>query len=272
MPRRTLLILDDHTLFREGLAWLVREQFPGVQVLGSASTAELAEELPMLGPRDLLVVELSVQDAQPLRRLEACQARWPRSPKVALLERDAASLLAPLQAAGIDGVIVRTARAQAVQELLRNLWRSRRPAPAAGLSNARGPNAGLPIAGVLALSALPSPEQIAPPERWLPQTPPIFCASQALQDELAGFGLSPRQFDVLRLMVAGLTNKQISRALGLAESTVKTHVLSLFQKLGLGSRTEVVVWAGTQGLPGSGGAAWAPTALTPDLPAGRPCC
>ncbi|MCK6424034.1 MAG: response regulator transcription factor [Burkholderiaceae bacterium] len=273
MPRRTLLILDDHTLFREGLAWLVRAHFPGVRVLGVGLqedlSATLPADLPSLGPRDLLALELSVRDAQPLRRLEACRDRWPHTPMIALLERNGAPLLAPLQAAGIDGVIARTARPQAVQELLQGLWRRRR----------RAPREELAMAGTLPqLDALPQPVpaggRILPAQLPAPGVTPILCTSPALQDDLAGLGLSPRQFDVLRLMVAGQSNKQISRALGLAESTVKTHVLSLFQKLGLGSRTEVVVWAGAQGLPATAGAAW-PAAVpipAPDLPAGRPCC
>ena len=44
--------------------------------------------------------------------------------------------------------------------------------------------------------------------------------------------LSPRQHDVLRLIVRGLSNKEIARALNLAEGTVKIHVAALFGKLG----------------------------------------
>ena len=61
-------------------------------------------------------------------------------------------------------------------------------------------------------------------------------------------GLSPRQVDVLRLLTAGQSNKVICRELDLAESTIKTHLLGLFRKLGVSSRTEAVVAAARIGL------------------------
>ena len=61
-------------------------------------------------------------------------------------------------------------------------------------------------------------------------------------------GLSPRQVDVLRLLAAGQSNKIICRELDLAESTIKTHLLALFRKLDVGSRTEAVVTAARLGL------------------------
>lgn len=238
MPRRTLLLIDDHTLFREGLAWLVREHFPGVVIHAVAGTEELAPGEPGPGPRDLVVLGLSAQGEQAVQPVASCRSRWPDTPLLALLDPDAAALLAPLRAAGCDGVIVRTAQPQGVLDLLQRLWARRRRFVDSGH---------LPMAGTLrAATALQPHEQgVRPPVA----ARPIVCAPNVRQDDLLGFGLSPRQVDVLRLVAGGHTNKQISRALGLAESTVKTHVLGLFQKLGLGSRAEVVVWAGSQGLP-----------------------
>jgi DNA-binding NarL/FixJ family response regulator len=60
--------------------------------------------------------------------------------------------------------------------------------------------------------------------------------------------MSPRQRDVLRLLVEGRTNKQICRELGLSESTVKTHLEAIFRKLGVVSRTQAVLAAARLGL------------------------
>ena len=60
--------------------------------------------------------------------------------------------------------------------------------------------------------------------------------------------LSARQFDVLRLMVGGLSSKNIARELNLAESTVKSHVLVIFRKLGVESRAQAVLAAVRMGL------------------------
>ena len=61
-------------------------------------------------------------------------------------------------------------------------------------------------------------------------------------------GLSPRQVDVLRLLGAGCSTKVICRELDLAESTIKTHLLALFRKLGVKTRTQAVIAAARFGL------------------------
>ena len=61
-------------------------------------------------------------------------------------------------------------------------------------------------------------------------------------------GLSPRQLDVLRLLVEGKPNKIICRDLDLSESTVKTHLGAIFRKLNASSRTQAVVAAARMGL------------------------
>jgi NarL family two-component system response regulator LiaR len=55
--------------------------------------------------------------------------------------------------------------------------------------------------------------------------------------------LTPRQREILRLIAAGLENKQIARRLGIGVHTVKTHVSRVLNKLGASSRTEAVVVA-----------------------------
>ncbi len=60
--------------------------------------------------------------------------------------------------------------------------------------------------------------------------------------------LTEREWTVLRLLVDGLRNQEISAELGISERTVKFHVKSLFSKLGVTSRTQVVSQALQQGL------------------------
>jgi DNA-binding NarL/FixJ family response regulator len=70
-------------------------------------------------------------------------------------------------------------------------------------------------------------------------------ARQLLRARASGtrVGLSPRETEVLRLVVAGLANKQIARRLGIAERTVKAHLTSTFQRIGVTDRTQAALWA-----------------------------
>jgi DNA-binding NarL/FixJ family response regulator len=55
--------------------------------------------------------------------------------------------------------------------------------------------------------------------------------------------LSGREEEVLRLVATGLANKQIARRLGISERTVKAHLTSVFQQLGVTDRTQAALWA-----------------------------
>jgi DNA-binding NarL/FixJ family response regulator len=60
--------------------------------------------------------------------------------------------------------------------------------------------------------------------------------------------LTPREADVLRLVRQGLANKQIARRLGISERTVKAHLTSVFQRIGVSDRTQAALWAERHGL------------------------
>jgi len=59
--------------------------------------------------------------------------------------------------------------------------------------------------------------------------------------------LTAREREVLQLVAQGLANKQIARRLGIAEKTVKTHLTSVFQRIGVTDRTQAALWAQRQG-------------------------
>jgi DNA-binding NarL/FixJ family response regulator len=60
--------------------------------------------------------------------------------------------------------------------------------------------------------------------------------------------LTPREVDVLRLVRLGLANKQIARRLGISERTVKAHLTSAFQRIGVQDRTQAALWVERNGL------------------------
>ena len=68
----------------------------------------------------------------------------------------------------------------------------------------------------------------------------------------AGPALSPRELEVLRLVSRGLANKQIGRALGISERTVKVHLGNVFRRIGVQDRTSAALWA-RENLPSTEG-------------------
>jgi DNA-binding NarL/FixJ family response regulator len=59
----------------------------------------------------------------------------------------------------------------------------------------------------------------------------------------ASVSMTPRETEVLTLVRAGLANKQIARRLGISERTVKEHLTSVFQRIGVADRTQAALWA-----------------------------
>lgn len=60
--------------------------------------------------------------------------------------------------------------------------------------------------------------------------------------------LSPREVDVLELIAQGRTNREIATSLYLSANTVKSHIRSAYQKIGVDSRTQAVIWCFRNGL------------------------
>ena len=62
------------------------------------------------------------------------------------------------------------------------------------------------------------------------------------------FGLTPRELEVIADVVAAYSNKEIAEHLNISEDTVKKHMHSIFDKLGVSSRTELALFAVNHGL------------------------
>jgi len=69
-----------------------------------------------------------------------------------------------------------------------------------------------------------------------------------LADRTPNLDLSPREREVLSLMVRGESNKEIANELGITEATVKCHVSVILQRLGVNDRTQAVIAALQRGL------------------------
>lgn len=66
--------------------------------------------------------------------------------------------------------------------------------------------------------------------------------------ERVSAGLTPREIEVLSLVRRGLANKQIARSLDISERTVKAHLTSAFQRIGVVDRVQAALWAERNGI------------------------
>jgi len=73
-------------------------------------------------------------------------------------------------------------------------------------------------------------------------------AARLAERAMGGAQLSPREIEVLKWIAAGKSNKEIAMLLFISEGTVKTHVLSIHEKLGVADRTDAVVTAIKRGI------------------------
>lgn len=206
------LLVDDHAMFRDALSLLIAMQHPGVEL---RPASRLDEALAVLGSQDppaLVLLDLSLTDSAGLQTLLRVRDASPQSRVIVLSADDRPETVLAAIDAGAAGFIPKTADAGVLQHAL---------------------------AVVLAGGVY-----VPPMTLLLGGGAP---AAEAPRDA-ASLGLSPRQVDVLRLLIAGHSNKVIARRLEISPSTVRTHVEALFERLGAHNRTQAVVAAARLGL------------------------
>lgn len=84
-------------------------------------------------------------------------------------------------------------------------------------------------------------KKVAHLERMQPHSVPAY-------DPPFGIELSPREMEVVRLIAHGATNTEMAELLSISPHTVKSHVINLFNKLGVNDRTQAAVWAARNGI------------------------
>ena len=212
-----LLLVDDHALLRDGLALMMAQEFDGLQVLQAGTVAEAHAALRDHPDVRLVLLDLGLPDGDGIEALPRLREAAPGAVLVALSADEKHETVLAAIAAGAAGYIPKTAQSGVMMAALRFV-----------------------LAGGVYLPA-------AVLERRASERRESGAAAGA-QRSPEGLGLSPRQVDVLRLLVEGKSNKLIARDLLMSESTVKTHLEALFRKLGANSRTQAVVAAARLGL------------------------
>ncbi len=204
----TFLIVDDHALFRTGLAMVLAQTWLQAQVLQAASLAEgLHVAASLSAPPSLVLLDVNLPDGNGLDALDAWAQRLPGVPVVLISSELSARALQRAREAGVAGFVHKAAP------------------PADIVASLRSALAGEPAFGTLPYELLspppPSPlvQGLAAAEPGMPQPTPL-------------------QLSILAHLGRGAPNKSIARQLGLPEMQVRAEVSWLTEMLDASSREE----------------------------------
>jgi RNA polymerase sigma factor (sigma-70 family) len=205
-----VLIADDDDLMRAGLIELLTSD-PEIKIIGQASTGrEAVEEARRLTP-DVVLMDVRMPDLDGIAATREL-SRAASSPRVLILttfEQD--DYVFGALRAGASGFLLKRARPE---ELI------------------------AAVHTVAAGDSLLSPSVTRRVIDRMAQQPTPDLADQASLEQL-----TPREREVLGLIARGMSNREIAEALGVEESTIRTHVKRILMKLGLRDRVQAVIFA-----------------------------
>jgi two-component system nitrate/nitrite response regulator NarL len=212
VTRHSILVVDDHPLFRKGVIQLLQLD-PGFEVVGEAGDYDAALRLAAERDPDLTLLDLNLKGSGGLEILAALKEEDPSRRVVMLTVSDAPEDLMAAIRAGADGYLLKDTEPEELLERVRGALEGRTVISASL-------NAALADA--------------------------LRDEARSVRRDVRD--LTERELEVLRCVADGQSNKVIARHLSITEGTVKVHVKHLLKKLGFRSRVEAAVWASEQGL------------------------
>jgi two-component system, NarL family, nitrate/nitrite response regulator NarL len=204
-PINTVLLIDDHALFRMGVAQLIQMN-PAFRVVGEASSGRVGVELAVRLKPDIILIDLNMPEMSGIETLEMMKQHGVDARFLMLTVSDNERDVVAALRAGASGYLLKDMEPE---ELCVNLQKA--------------------LQGTAVLSEAVTGKLID-----------ALSAGQPLHTNETG--LSAREQEVLDYLVGGLCNKEIARKLDISVGTVKVHVKHLLHKLDLHSRVEAVVW------------------------------
>jgi len=204
--RTTIVIADDHPLFRGALRQAVGGVLEDVTVVEAGGLDELTASLARDADVDLVLLDLTMPGVQGYSGLIYLRAQYPEIPVVIVSATEDPVVIRRAIGFGASGFIPKSLDTAEI---------------------------GAAVKAVLA------------GDSWTPPDVDLAADDDDEAAEIARrMGtLTPQQVRVLMMLSEGLLNKQIAYELGVSEATVKAHVSAILQKLGVESRTQAVIAA-----------------------------
>ncbi len=200
----TVIILDDHPLVAQGLAHYYRSVQPDIEVLTVSTCHELQRCIDTRGCPQLIVADVWLECGNILDDLKNFRQQCPQTPWLAISGDEDPLMAQRMRSAGAKGFV---------------------------------PKKAPPETFALALATLLQGGQ------WFEASVSSAAPAQSTHEwtvTAQELGLTPRQGEILDLVLRGLPNKRIALALNVSESTVKEHVTGILEKLGVRNRVEVI--------------------------------
>jgi DNA-binding NarL/FixJ family response regulator len=221
----TVIVADDQSAVREGLVLLLGT-LPGIVVAGEAADGNAAADLVAEVNPQVVLMDLNMPGSDGVSATRRITAEHPATRVVVLTTyADDDSIIGALQAGALGYLTKDATRAEIGRAVL---------AAAAGQA-VLDPGVQQRLLSAAARAAgSPGPAGTAP-------VPGPAGASPGEGD------LTPREAEVLRLIAAGASNREIARALFVSEATVKTHVNRIFAKTGSRDRVQAMRYAYAHG-------------------------
>lgn len=244
-----VLLVDDHPLILSALQAVIQSLSDDVTVVGAGSARAAKQTLQRDPDFDLMLLDLQLGDADGFDLLSEMREAYPSLPVVVVSASDRASDVIRAIDFGAMGFVPKRASNDTLREALRLVMSGGIYVPPMSL----GPEVPPPQARERGVG-----------EETLPAVMHVIGQSASAGGyqtaaTLVGLGLTPRQTDVLALMLQGKPNKMIAREMSLSVETVKDHVAAVLRALGVNSRTQAVLAVAQMTQQDQAFQAWKPT-------------
>jgi DNA-binding NarL/FixJ family response regulator len=198
------LIADDHPLFREALISALGPLFENVEIIQSDCLDSTLEALQQNSDFDLVLLDLNMPGCESFYGLIRVSQDFPKIPVAVVSASDSIEVVSKVMNLGAKGFIPKATPTQTIASALK---------------------------------------QIMDGNSWLPEGMDVCIEHDAPVIDIAKLvgELTPKQFQVLKLLHNGLLNKQIAFDLNITEATVKAHISAIFRKLDVNTRTQAVL-------------------------------